>query len=614
MLTGLGPTTAQERMCRMPKNQALLQRSSGNHHTAKKTTAISLPFFDDFTGYSPYPDSSKWVDDEAYVNNTFAVGQPDRGVATLDNLNSMGLPYDTLSNTSFGYADSLTSQPINIDLSVTTPADSLYLSFMFQAQGTGYYPMPQDSLMLFFKNIYGNYVKVWSFSDTNAAYVPFQMVMIPITDSQFFGGAFQFRFVNVSAAYWSGSDWNLDYVRLDKNRWDGDTAIADVGYTSNPTFLLNDYTSMPYYQFLANTAGEIAVTISDSVRNDTSFGQGVVCYSKVSDAASGATLYSSPANLVALGPYATAAVTDSLSITSYPSYPYGTAVHFLTSRYFVGTPSTGITVNDTIVGQQVFDNYLAYYDGSAERAYYLNMVPDESEPAEIQIEYHLNRPDTLRGLAIYFAGQVPLADKKEFFINVYTQLAGVNGYYFDNMVKQVQNLYPGYVDTVNHFWIYPLDTPLVLPAGTFYAGIEQPAYSGSDSLYIGLDVNRVGANHTYYRVTGSATAWNPSLFNGAVMMRPLLGREITSSKVAMPRAGTVHFAISPNPAKEELEFVFDGDYSIHYTIYSVSGIGVMHGALISGQSADIAQLAPGTYIAEIQRNDGTKQTSKFIKL
>ena len=598
----------------MPINPVLMHAHARNHHIAKKTTAISLPFFDSFTGYSPYPDSTKWVDDEAYINNTFAIGQPDRGVATLDNLNSLGLPYDTLSNTDFEYADSLTSQPINLDFSVTNPGDSLYLSFEFQAQGNGYYPMPQDSLMVFFKNIYGDFVKVWSFSDTNATYVPFQMVMIPITDSLYFGSTFQFRFVNISAAYWSGSDWNIDYVRLDQNRWIGDTTIADVGFTSNPSFLLNDYTSMPYYQFTANTAGELAVTISDSVRNDTSLGQGVVCYSSVTDAATGATLFSSAANFVTLGPYMTAPVTDSLNITSFPSYPYGTAVNFSTSRYFVSTPSTGITVNDTIVGNQVFDNYLAYDDGSAERAYYLNMVPDESEPAEIQIEYHLNKPDTLRGLAIYFAGQVPLADKKEFFINVYNQLAGVNGYYFDNLVKQMQGLFPGYIDTVNHFWVYPLDTPVVLPAGTFYAGIEHPAYSGSDSMYVGLDVNRVGANHTYYRVTGSGTAWNPSLFNGAVMMRPLLGHDITSSRVPETVKQTATYSILPNPTAADLTFRFEGECPANFIIRNEVGIAVMQGAIWSGNSVNVSGLAPGTYFAEIVKTGGATQTLKFIKL
>ena len=100
----------------------------GISHVARstlRTTSVSLPFFDDFTGYDPLPDTGKWMDDEVYINNTMGISPPSRGVATFDALAANGIPYDSFSNNDFRYCDSLTSRPI--DLSADSVGDSVYL-------------------------------------------------------------------------------------------------------------------------------------------------------------------------------------------------------------------------------------------------------------------------------------------------------------------------------------------------------------------------------------------------------------------------------------------------------------------------------------------------------
>ena len=67
----------------------------------KTTTTLTLPFFEDFTGYSASPDSFKWQDAEVYINNTMGVMPVSRGVATFDDLNARGIPYDSFSNVGF---------------------------------------------------------------------------------------------------------------------------------------------------------------------------------------------------------------------------------------------------------------------------------------------------------------------------------------------------------------------------------------------------------------------------------------------------------------------------------------------------------------------------------
>jgi Secretion system C-terminal sorting domain len=579
-----------------------------------KTTALSLPFFEDFSGYSPFPDSNKWTDMHVYINNTMSVSPPSRGVATFDALNELGMPYDTLATGDNSYADSLTSRPIDLDLSVTVPGDSLYLSFFFQPQGNGFYPLPQDSLMLYFKNKYGTFVKIWSVPGTSLQ--PFQQVMLPITDSFYFHSSFQFRFVNIAGLNGADANWNLDYIRLNKNRFAADTAVTDIAFTADPSFLLNDYTFMPYNQFIANTTGETASYVWDSINNNNLTSQTINTNLSLTDVTAGSStpLTAAISGISVLPGGSIQNITETIIIPSFPSYATGTRVDFEIKYYLQSTAATGPLSNDTIVKEQIFDNCLAYDDGSAEQAYYLNLNPSGAIPGEIQIEFHLNTPDTLRGLAIYFSRQVPLPWHKEFFINIYSTLAGVSGYYTDNLLRQQQMVFPGYADTINHFWIYRLDTPIVLPAGTFYAGIMQPAYSGSDSLYLGYDVNRLGANHAYYRVTGTGQPWNPSLFNGAIMMRALVGRDIRPSYTASIKAIDNVLTLFPNPASDKILVSTGADNTYSYYITNTFGNLVQKGTSSTSTSIDIAQLPDGAYFINMVDPYFNKSSAKFLKI
>ncbi|MES2703733.1 MAG: T9SS type A sorting domain-containing protein [Bacteroidota bacterium] len=573
----------------------------------KVTATLSLPFFEDFTGYGIFPDSTRWVDYHTYVNNTMCVMPVSRGVATLDALDWRGIPYDSFSNSVFRYADSLTTQPI--DVATVTPADSLYLSFVYQPQGNGFYPLPQDSLMVFIKTKYGGFVKVWATPGTTLQ--PFRHVMIPITDTIFFSSSLQVRFVNIAALNWSDAVWNVDYVRLNTGRTMGDTVLNDVAISSDPTFLLNDYTSMPYRHFIDNPAGERAANITDSIRNNYNSTQSVNSFFSAVGINTGVTLQSPVGAAASIPGGSTRAVSfPSYSATiPFSSVGYHDKVVFEHKVYFESVAAGEPHANDTIVKPQVFDNYLAYDDGSAEKSYYLNLFP--TLPGKIAIEYHLNRPDTMRGMAIYFGRQVPFAVNKVFDINIYSALAGVNGAPADTLKYEQEMCYPGYTDTVNHFWIYKFDQPVPLPAGTFYAGTMQPAESGSDSLYFGLDVNRIGGNHAYYNVLA---AWSPSLITGAIMMRPLLGQPITGTGVQSVTAQNEEWQVFPNPATNNLQFDYKGDWDAAYRVSDMQGRVVLHGIVTRGRSIDISLLTPGMYVVQLVSDEKVTIPKKIIKL
>lgn len=598
---------AQEQLAPLDNNPFV--RPGIIRKSTAKTTALSLPFFEDFTGYDAIPDTGKWEDRQVYINNTMGVNPVSRGMATFDAISQYGVPYDTLNPNSLNYADSLTARPV--DLSVHTPADSLYLSFFYQPQGNGFAPDGADSLMLYFrkKGAAGAWVKVWSTIDT--VLKPFRQVMVPVTDTDFFYASFQFRFVNKASLGINDDVWNLDYIRLDAGRSVNDTAVNDIAFTQTPGFLLNDYTYMPYRQYLANISAERAAEMKSVVANQNSTSQLIPAYGyKATELISNTALASDSKTALSIAAAGTAGI-------SLPTYSAVTPIAGLYDKvvfenkfYLQATAATGNKENDTIVGAQVFDNYLAYDDGTAEMSYFLNLFP--TLPGKIAIEQHLNQADTLRGMAIYFGRQVPMATMKYFSCVVYKNIA-FGSSTADNIIYQIDNLRPLYRDTINHFCIYKFDKPVPVPAGTFYIGMTQPALSGSDNLYIGLDRNRAGGNHAYYNVLN---VWRSSLVEGALMIRPLLGQAVSGTGITETLRDGLSVNLYPDPATDVITVRMNtpGAEGLQVQVTDINGRIVMPAAgLAENGAVDISVLQPGVYLMKIASETGAFSVQKFIK-
>jgi hypothetical protein len=595
--------SSQERVAPLDHNPFV-----GKHppKAAFKTTALNLPFFDDFTTYDIFPDNTKWIDRTVYINNSMAVQPVTRGVATFDALNAKGGPYDSVNNNALIYADSLTSA--QIDLSVHNPGDSIYLSFFFQPQGWGFSPEAQDSLMLFMKKPAG-WVKVWSVEGSTLQ--AFKQVLVPVKDQAYFHGAFQFRFVNKASININDDIWNVDYVRLAANRNIGDTAVKDLAAVETSTSLLNDYTAMPYRQFTAAPAKEIPAGSQHSftVRNSDNSGHiincGYVALERLTNTPLSSSTISPNPSMPAYSETAFQFPVYTVSFTAPGLYD---RVVFET-KYFATNPTgSDPKSNDTIIHNQIFDNYLAYDDGTAEKSYFLNQ--SATLPASTAIEFHLNQPDTIRGVAIYFGRQVPLASNKFFSVSVYNDIA-VNGG-TDDLVYQQDLLFASYNDTVNHFWIYKFDTPVPMKAGTFFLGTIQPASSGSDSLYFGLDENRAGGNHLYVNYLN---VWQPSIVGGALMIRPLLGQEVTPSAVSPLRLTEENWSLFPNPATNHIRIIAAPENKeIFYQLTDIQGRIMISGKTTQSHEVDISDLAPGIYFVRISLKGGLSMARKIIKL
>ncbi len=144
--------------------------------TVKHYNSLFLPFMDDFSGSSVYPDTSKWIDNNVFINGQYPEFPVNYGAATFDVLDAKGDLYKNASPFPF-IADYLTSYPIRLDsvydenigsLRKITPADSIYLSFYYQPQGYGDTPLSFDSLVLEFG--YYDTITVFSHIDSVQIY------------------------------------------------------------------------------------------------------------------------------------------------------------------------------------------------------------------------------------------------------------------------------------------------------------------------------------------------------------------------------------------------------------------------------------------------------------
>ncbi|PJB14724.1 MAG: hypothetical protein CO118_07125, partial [Flavobacteriales bacterium CG_4_9_14_3_um_filter_32_8] len=334
---------------------------------------LTLPFIDDFSQNYIFADANLWQDMDVYINSNFPDNPITYGVATFDGLDSTGYPYDFTNPISWGIADYLTSQPIDLSSII----DSVYLSFYYQPQGNGNKPESKDSLRLeFFRLADSSWVRVWGVA--GAPNQPFKKVMIPV-DTSFQNNAFQFRFVNWATLSGNVDHWNVDYVYLNDNRNYADTALNDVSFITNHHNMLKDYTAMPWSHYLTDTIGLMATAMDVTYRNNHSSTYAVFYEYQVIDANGAGPIVETypilPAskNVSAYSnftePQAVYNVSPSfINDFTFPSDASQTKV-FQIKNYFDISPNDIKIDNDTVLSYQVFGSYYAYDDGSAEVGY-----------------------------------------------------------------------------------------------------------------------------------------------------------------------------------------------------------------------------------------------------
>lgn len=445
-----------------------------NPAAALNPTPIILPFFDDFTETSGYPDTLRWVENQVWVNNNFPSNPPNYNVATFDHLDKRGRPYkNTLNKFEKGFADSLTSQPIKLDfyaVGATTknyvPTDSIYLSFFLQQRGLGDIPESEDSLILFFLTKTNGWKRVWSRAGGVAD--SFALTLVPIDKFEYLHGNFQFRFVNFTKSTGNLNHWHVDYVRVEKYKGKLPSQfdlynIHDVGIVRPSYTMLKNYFSLPYNHFKTDVGGQILSEHKVTVRNmnlasnvpQHEVSTGFACEIRnewdtqimyipftsinrnVKDNSDTTVLFQFP-QLDTFG----------------ADYPEFTVTYSIDPKSHDGTPSAYNTIgeNNKISVKHRYTPWYAYDDGSAEGGFGLDYAFLGNIKGQFAMKFNNLKNDSLRGLAIYFNRSESDVSTRSFSLCIWKSLSPIGAP--DNKDELLYELFmnkPIYTDSINKF-------------------------------------------------------------------------------------------------------------------------------------------------------------------
>jgi len=596
---------AQEVVTGLQSNYSIVKSLSeqGKSDAKSASDTLELPFFDDFSGHSVFPNCNLWLDNYVFINNTYSDRQITTGIATFDALDNSGMLYGTASP--FGFkADQLTSLPVNLNY---TAADNIWLSFFYQPGGLGDAPEARDSLTLQFlapeEDIWYSVWKVEGNPDQR-----FKPVIIKIDQSRFLKKGFQFRFINYASLSANLSDpsmvgncdiWNLDYVLLDKNRNAGDTIFADVAFRLPLRSLLNNHEAMPWKQFKEIENLEMGSSIPVHYRNNDTIVRNVTRNFEIWD-----VYKNSQSDLFSAG----ATNIDPLTNIDYNAnliYTFNTdnndsALFRITCS--LKTDEFDPKGNDTLVYYQVFNDYFAFDDGSSEAGYGINGLGSRNAMAACRFESFIQ--DTLRAIRICFNDSYLEANKRAFDLMVWDDNNGIPG----NVIYSKDEVMVEQGNAINGFYTYTIPEGVLLNS-VFYVGWRQRSET---FLNAGLDINTPHGNRQFFWLNG---IWQESQVQGSLMIRPVVGYPLKITAVNdIYYKNQKQLSIWPNPATDYIN-VDPGELQLsglsYITVMDIYGRELIK--IPFSNQIDISSLHEGIYIIQTRINGRTLSSNRLIK-
>ncbi len=627
--------TAQEYVVPLKYNSLLDTYIQAPKNTSGKPVRLSrhgephtqyLPFFDDFSNGFLHPNDTLWLDRNVYISNTMGIDPPSVGVAVFDGINEFGRAYNPGDQgTGSAGTDTLTST--YIDLSDFSPLDTtIYLSFAYQPAGLGDAGEPTDSLILQFhpdslliNGVWDDsaWVNVWSVP--GSAFKPFQHVMIPIrklTSPNYFHKKFQFRFVARGHRSGNLDNWLLDYVYVNRGRTRTnvgnnviDPQIQDVANYKTSGSILNGYYAMTMKQFLAggtnSLIGEIPIhaTNNSNVVKNTTYGYNIV------NAETGqelATFFDSEGDNVNPFEHRSFALMNILSPNNIP----GPKSTLLINTVVESVPDR-FRSNDTATHKQVFGDYLAYDDGTAEAGYGVN----NANTGKVAIRFSLNTPDTLHGIAINFNQSNTYVGGRFVNLAVWHKLTPPGQIEKDEPAARITFVRPVY-ERVNGYSYFEFEEPVPVK-DEFYIGWVQ---NQNFNLNVGLDRNYnelpgTKADNLFISYAGK---WEVSKVDGIPMLRPYIGSNpvfVGTEKHPKTQFNILDANIYPNPN--------NGDFNIHLpekgnyeiTVFDIAGKPVLQTLQTRiSTSLSLPQVKAGLYLVKITEKNSGRQVVKRISV
>lgn len=405
--------------------------------------------------------------------------------------------------------------------------------------------------------------------------VYFKQVLIPVTDTSYFNERFQFRFYN----YGSISDntlpsnrsnvdqWNIDLIRLDRNRSQADTSYPMISFSERAPSFLRRYQAMPYKQYRSDPTNavkpsiELFITNLDNVTHNTTYEYSVkqIAGNQYFD------YYGGNCNL---DPFSTngfqtcetgcGAAHACPNIQSLFSLDFDRDSTSYQITHYVSDSTYQPPLVDSITYQQGFYNYFAYDNGTPELGYGL-----EPAGAHMAVQFKMVVPDTLKGVQMLFNRTLNNTNNKFFDIVVWKDNNGMPGEEVYRLVRQR----PQWSDNMYEFHLYEFPDPVIMN-GIFYIGLMQEEMG---SINIGFDAALDNSQYNFYR---SDDQWRNSIIPGSIMLRPVVG---ASYYIDIPEVNNPEeFVLNcyPNPAQNYVQLSLTGlvpDHQTKILFYDVTG-------------------------------------------
>ena len=602
------------------------------------TTALALPFFDDFTTpLEGTPNPLKWMPTGgAFASNRLAIQPLTRGAATLDGLRANGQSYSGQMNSLYGPIDSLVSQPIN--LSGLTPNNNVSLSFAWQAGSIVSAPNAYVAgrqpvrLQLLAKSDVGNWEEVWVYNSL-AARTPFRQQVVLLNQARYLYGNFQFMFVASGNLSNNHDNWSVDYILLDRGRTAGlaDTTFQDSGAGGgltggNPSggmrSPLRRFASMPVWQFNATSPPSSELTdrlgVNYSNLRSSLAPLNVNVLGTVQQLPAGPVVGTWLQRSLPLGtlPRLTP-VTGPASAVALPATPGAKRLRY--TMALNSQEQNPLTLpNDTIFRDVELANYYAYDDGTAEGNTGLPPWPN-GQQAAFAYRFDLNQADYVRGLRLYpvypgtsvaGSGRTLDFDARPVTISVWDD---VNGRPAATARISKTATIPAAAAIPTGWQYYQIDFDQPVPvSGIFYVGFSQPSTPAGRFLPYGLDFNSsFPAQHLMRR--DNAGVWDTTNFDsgrGAIMMRPVMTNNVATATAAGRAAAA--YSLYPNPAH--------GTVSIAGPAFARAALLDALGRVVWTQPAaqagtptlPLPALPPGLYTVRLTLADGRTIGQKLV--
>jgi len=597
--------------------------------TLKKSTeeilavadTLILPFFDDFSKITVYPDPELWEDNLAFINATFQVEPVTYGVATLDALDSRGNVYRIENHPTI--CDRLTSRPIDLS-AYSGLSDTIYLSFFYQPQGNGEEPEPKDSLIL---ELFSPKDTIWihAWSTPGLPVGPFQQQIIEIPDSLYQNG-FKFRFSNYvsmsvndtrfgKGALGNLDIWNLDYIRLNNDSFKDHEQVNDISIIYPLKSSFRDYQSIPWDH--VDTAAfnykraHIPITIRmnnkpPGTENRITVGRGYF----MKNVKTGNYI------IPPFEEYNEALMYDSVYLREDAFLPIvkydGSDIGIVETGAFLLKTDDKYRSNDTVRRIEYFQNHYAYDDGTPERGFG-NPGPTGGKGSIILVHFEIYRTDLLRAIDIYFNETMNNATYDQSFrvcvfsYNRSDSLPGVNIYTSYEYYYPDTDLNPG------EFTRIVLDSAIFIK-DDICVGIIQ---NTDEFLNIGYDINNKNKRHIYINNLGYWEGLaNSSDEDGSLMIRPVMSRNPIALGLKETNVPPLpKLILSPNPASDyiNIEFEHFSHSVIQVSVYDAVG-NMKYYHTVNKPVIDVHHLIPGVYIVKIDTKEGESHIARFIKI